>query len=107
MATKRTAGASQPVTDSYNTLFDGFSDDVGQAALPLRTETPRLGCYQLIIQNDPANVNNMLVGTVTSQSIVVTPGQSYTLPYQGYISEIYVRFVAGIANQRVNWHAMG
>lgn len=102
--TKRTGGASQPVTDSYETLLDGYRDDVGTSPLPLTTDLA-LGCFQVIVQNDPGNQVNMYVGNGASQSVVLTSGQSETIPYQGKVSDIYVRFASGTGN-RVNWHAM-
>lgn len=103
--TKKTGGASAPVTDSYTILHDGNRQDVGTAALPLTADTA-LPCYQVIVQNDPGNSNNMYVGNSASQSVVLAPGQSETLPYSGKVADIYVRFAAG-TNQRVNYHAMG
>lgn len=102
--TDKTAGASQSVTESYDTIYDGFREDIGVVALSITEKNLR--CYQVLVQNDPGNTNNMYVGSATSQSVLLTPGQSETLPYRGKVADIYVRFVAG-ANQRVNWHAMG
>lgn len=102
--TTKTGGASLPVIETYQILHDGYRDDVGTSAVPITTDAT-LSCYQVIVQNDPSNQVNMYVGNNASQSIVLTPGQTETIPYCGMVNGIYVRFASG-SNLRVNWHAM-
>jgi len=103
--TKLTGGASTPTIESLDTFGDGYRDDVGVEAVPVTTPDRDLECYQVLVQNDPSNGNDMYIGTQHSQSVVLQPGQSETIPFRGRVSSIYVRFTAG-TNQRVNWHAM-
>lgn len=103
--TKKQGGASVPVAESYDTLYDGYRDDVGDNAIPL-TAIDYLQCYAVQVQSDPGNADNIYVGSATSQSFVLEPGDSETIPFRGRIAEIYVR-APGSANQRVNWHAVG
>jgi len=102
--TKKTGGASQSVMETFTVLHDGYRTGLGTGANPITTD--RIDCFQVIVQNDPGNANNMYIGNATSQSIVLTPGQSETIPLSGRVGQVYVRFVAGTDN-RVNWHAMG
>ena len=101
--TKRTSGASMPVIESEETLYDGYRDDIGDGAVPITVLG--LECFQVLVQADPSNTVDLRVGTATSQSIVLRPGEAETIPYCGLIRDIFVR-APGAANQRVNWHAM-
>lgn len=105
MSTDVTRGASQPTAETFFIFGDGYRDDVGASAVPITTDSKDLECYQVLVQNDPSNGNNMYIGNASSQSVVLQPGQSETIPIRGKVSDIYVRFSAG-TNQRVNWHAM-
>lgn len=104
MGTDVTRGASNPVTETYFVFGDGYRDDVGTEAVPLTTTDKDLECYQVLVQSDPSNTVNMYVGNQHSQSVVLQPGQSETIPFRGMVSDIYIRFVSG--TNRVNWHAM-
>lgn len=103
--TKKQGGASVPTTESYDTLFDGYRDDVGNNAVPLTVRT-EIHCFAVQVQADPGNTANIYVGSATSQSFVLEKGDSETIPFRGRVAEIYVR-APGAANQRVNWHAVG
>lgn len=102
--TKKTGGASQPSIETYESFFDGFIDTVGDVAVPL-TDDYSITCYQVLVQSEPSNTANIRVGTATSQSVLLRPGEVETLPFCGRLSEIYVR-APGATNQRVNWHVM-
>jgi len=41
---------------------------------------PTQVCREVMIQSDPTNTTNMLIGTFANQFIVLTPGQAVTLP---------------------------
>ena len=101
--TKRTGGASAGVIEAAETLYDGYRDDVGDAAVPITGLD--LSCFAVLVQSEPTNTANIRVGSATSQSMLIRPGETETLPYCGNIADIYVRAPAA-ANQRVNWHAM-
>ena len=102
--TKHQGGASLPMTESYDTFLDGYRDDVSTVAVPIIVGDDALGCYQVLVQNDPSSPVSIRVGTRHSQSVLITPGQSETIPYVGKLSDIYVIAIGGTA--RVNWHAM-
>jgi len=55
---------------------------------------------ELLIQSDPANTTNVLVGDSDSQNIVLTPGQSLTIPVNT-LSLIWVKMAS--ATGVVNW----
>jgi hypothetical protein len=60
---------------------------------------PTQACREVMIQSDPANVGNLLVGSFVNQFIVLTPGQAITLPLNS-LMRIYVKASTGtvIAN---------
>ena len=102
--TKHQGGASLPMTESYDTFLDGYRDDVSTVAVPIIAGDDALECYQVLVQNDPTSVANIRVGTRHSQSVMITPGHSETIPYVGKLSDVYVIALNGTV--RVNWHAM-
>ena len=55
---------------------------------------------EVLIQSDPANTTNVLVGSSTTQTIALTPGQSMTVPVFN-LSLIYVKMASGTGT--VNW----
>lgn len=67
-------------------------------AVPVSTTT--INIRECIVQSDPANTTNLLVGTVLAQPIVLTPGQSITVPVIS-LSLIYVKMASGTGT--VNW----
>lgn len=60
---------------------------------------PTQACREVMIQSDPTNAGNLLVGNVINQFISLTPAQAITLPI-GSLSVIYVKMSVGtgIAN---------
>lgn len=82
------------------TLHDGTILAPAVAA-PL---TASINVTTVLVQADPDNAISVFVGSATSQSIELAPGQGETLP----ISDpnlVYVQSAGGAA--RVNWHAVG
>jgi hypothetical protein len=63
---------------------------------------PTQNCREVMIQADPDNVGNLLVGTVVNQFIRLTPGQAITLPVIS-LNLIYVKMSTGTGT--VNWLA--
>lgn len=59
-------------------------------------------CREVLIQSDSSNAGNILVGNVDGQHIILTPGQSITLPIFS-LSLIYVKTSTGTGS--VNWIA--
>jgi hypothetical protein len=49
---------------------------------------------EAIIQSDPANTTNLRIGTVTAQEVVLTPGQSITIPIIS-LSLVWVKMASG------------
>lgn len=60
---------------------------------------PTQNCREVMIQADTANAGNLIVGTISNQFIVLTPGQAITLPIIS-LNLIWVRMSTGtgIAN---------
>lgn len=63
---------------------------------------PTQACREVMIQSDPTNVGNLLVGSIVNQFIVLTPGQAITLPLNS-LMRIYVKASAGTVT--ANWLA--
>lgn len=63
---------------------------------------PTQACREVMVQNDPSNTGNLLVGTKDDQYVVLTPGQALTLPVIS-LSLIYVKMAS--INGDVNWLA--
>lgn len=60
---------------------------------PGPVSTNEFNCREVLIQSDPANTTNMLVGNSTAQYVVLEPGQAFTLPVIS-LSLIYVKMVS-------------
>ena len=69
---------------------------VGTNGLTTTAETLRstLVAWECLVQNDPDNAVDMLVGNSTDQVIQLSPGQSMTIPIQD-AATIYVKSVSG------------
>lgn len=50
-------------------------------------------CREAIIQSDPANTTNLLVGNSVVQYLVLTPGQAITIPVIS-LSLVYVKMAS-------------
>ncbi len=77
-------------------LFTAQKTGIGTSAVQL---DPSQNCREVMIQSDPTNAGNLLVGTVSNQFITLTPGQAITLPIIS-LTLIYVKMSSGtgIAN---------
>ena len=78
-------------------LFTGQVTGVTTAAQQLNATQ---NCREVMIQNDPANTGNLIVGTSTAQYITLTPGQAVTLPIIS-LTLIYVKMSTGTGT--INW----
>lgn len=81
-------------------LFAGEKTGIDTNAGALSTTTT--GIREVLVQSDPANTTNLLVGNSTAQEVVLTPGQSITIPICS-LSLIYVKMASGTGV--ANWLA--
>ena len=88
------------VASTANALGQGKDATVTTAAKQLAA----LVCQGVVVQNDPDNTGDMLVGNVTAQVFQLTPGQWIYLPVND-VSRVYVKMTSG-SNQTVNWLAV-
>ena len=72
-------------------LFAGEKTGIDTTAGPV--STTEKNCREALIQSDPSNTTNMLIGNSTAQEIVLTPGQSITLPIVS-LSLVYVKMAS-------------
>lgn len=81
-------------------IYSGERTGIDGVALPVATGTPNI--REALIQSDPSNTTNVLVGSASAQEMVLTPGQSITIPVIS-LSIIYVKMASGTGI--VNWLA--
>lgn len=98
--TKRTGGHPSLVATTYDTLLAN-EITVGVAAQPLVSGT--LACYEVLIQADPSNTADVLIGNAHNHTIVLTAGTPISIPIND-ASKVWLRAVSG--NQRVGWVAV-
>lgn len=82
-------------------LFTGQKTGITTSAVALGAGTLS-NVREVMIQSDPSNVGNLLVGTGTDQFVVLTPGQAITLPIVS-LTLIWVRMSTGTGT--ANWLA--
>lgn len=81
-------------------LYAGEKTGVDTTAGAVSTTSNNI--REAIIQSDPANTTNVLVGNSTAQEIVLTPGQSINIPIIS-LSLVFVKMASGTGT--VNWLA--
>lgn len=81
-------------------LFAGEKTGINGTAVQVSTTTANI--REALIQSDPSNTTNLLVGNVTAQELVLTPGQSVTIPIIS-LSLIWVKMGSGTGT--LNWLA--
>ncbi len=82
-------------------LSSGDNPKAGQLAAT--TTAAALGsqpCSSVVVQNDPGNSVNVLVGDATNQYFVLQPGQALSIPC-GNVSQVYAKTASATGN--VNW----
>lgn len=79
-------------------IYSGERTGIGTTAVPVATNTVNI--REALIQSDPSNTTNVLVGSALAQEMVLTPGQSITIPVIS-LSIIYVKMASGTGI--VNW----
>lgn len=82
-------------------LFTGQKTGITTAPVQLGDGTLS-NIREIMIQSDPTNAGNLIVGTILNQYIVLTPGQAITLPIIS-LTLIYVRMSTGTGT--ANWLA--
>lgn len=96
----RSSGKAEPIFETSTTLYDGtFTATTTAAALNSGTT---IHCTEVLVQNDPGSAVNIKVGNATSQSVVLTPGQSYSISVKD-VSLVFVKSAS--ATPTVNWSA--
>ena len=83
-------------------LFAGEKTGISDTAVQIST-TDAQHIREVLIQSDPDNSVNILVGNSTSQEVVLTPGQSITLPVIS-LAIVWVK-AASAGNETVNYIA--
>lgn len=81
-------------------LFAGKKTGITDTAVVVKAAAE--GIREVLIQSDPANTTNVLIGNATSQEIVLTPGQSITIPIHS-LSLVFAKMSSGTGT--VNWLA--
>lgn len=81
-------------------LFAGETTGIGVTAQALSMTTSNI--REVLLQSDPTNTTNLLVGSSTAQEVVLTPGQSITIPVIS-LSLIWVKMASGTGV--ANWLA--
>ena len=81
-------------------LYAGEKTGITVTAGAISTTTNNI--REVLIQSDPTNTTNMLVGNADSQEVVLTPGQSITIPIIS-LSLVYVKMASSTGT--VNWIA--
>lgn len=78
-------------------------DNPVAGTLAATTSAAALGsqkCIAVLVQADPANTQNILVGDSTNQYFVLQAGKAITIPCAN-VSEVYAKSASG--TQNVNW----
>lgn len=81
-------------------LVAGETTGITTAAVAISTTSHAI--REALIQSDPDNTTNVLVGNSIAQEVVLTPGQSITVPIIS-LELIYVKMASGTGT--VNWLA--
>ena len=81
-------------------LYSGETTGITTTAVAISTTSNNI--REALIQSDPANTTNVLVGNSTSQEVALTPGQSITIPIVS-LSLVFVKMASGTGT--LNWLA--
>lgn len=82
-------------------LYTGQVAGLTTVAARLAVE-PQASIREVVIQADPANTTNVLVGTGVAQYLVLVPGQGLSIPMNN-LTTIYIKMASGTGT--VNWLA--
>lgn len=81
-------------------LLAGEKTGITVTAGALSTTTQNI--REVLVQSDPTNTTNVLVGSSDAQEVVLTPGQSITIPICS-LSLVYVKMASSTGT--INWLA--
>ena len=79
-------------------LWAGEKTGIDTNAVAISTTSNNM--REALIQADPSNTTNLLIGNADAQEVVLTPGQSITIPIIS-LSLVYVKMASGTGT--VNW----
>ena len=79
-------------------IWAGEKTGIGTSAVAISTTANNM--REALIQADPSNTTNLLIGSADAQEVVLTPGQSITIPIVS-LSLVYVKMASGTGT--VNW----
>ena len=100
--TKQKGGRAPLGGQTYEGMHTGTI--VVTAANAVAISAVTAGCFEVLVQADPDNDDNVLIGNNTQGcTIRLTAGSAITIPIND-VEKIMARAVAG--TQRVNWLAM-
>jgi len=80
----------------------GTNGGITGSAVALAAAVDYPNVRQVVVQADPGNTDNLVVGEAGGQNFVLTPNNAISIPTSD-ISDIYVKSAGG--TQRVNWIA--
>lgn len=92
------------LVDAEGDLIDGGTTPV-DGTLAATTTAAALGsraCRSVLVQNDPDNTVDILVGDATNQRFQVVPGSAVVIPCSN-VSQVYAKTASATGN--VNWIA--
>lgn len=105
------------VGETYDAIYTGIVEVTAAQQVPLTFDLPAevpphdngvlsVPCWQVLVQADPSNADNVVVGDEAHGCfIVLRPGESITIPIND-AKKVYVRTADGGGVSRVNWIAM-
>ena len=73
-------------------LYSG--EKTGITTTAVQVSTTEKNIREALIQADPSNTTNVLIGNVDAQEVVLTPGQSITIPIIS-LSLVYAKMASG------------
>ena len=73
-------------------IYSGEKTGITTSAVQISTTSNNI--REALIQSDPSNTTNVLIGSATDQEVVLTPGQSVTIPIIS-LSLVYVKMASG------------
>ena len=73
-------------------LYSGERTGITTTAVQVSTTANNI--REALIQSDPANTTNILIGNADAQEVALTPGQSVTIPIIS-LSLVYVKMASG------------
>jgi hypothetical protein len=85
-----TLAGSVSINETSATLYAGTLATSGSAAALATTQAVR----EVVVQNDPDNTADVLIGNSTSQTIQLKPGWSITIPVAD-LATVYAKSVSG------------